>query len=117
MPDEKFVASAKKTSTCHMSSKLGSEQNPNLPPQKSSPPVGTCQRSCVVQSPTPGRRFSLDRGSLDAYSDALLGWVADRCPDEGWENLLAMAGEPGAPPWLNRTALGLDDQVSHQVLA
>jgi len=30
---------------------------------------------------------------------------------------MAMAGEPGAPPWLNRTALGLDDQVSHQVLA
>ncbi len=30
---------------------------------------------------------------------------------------MAMAGEPGAPPWLNRAVLGLDDQVSHQILA
>jgi AAA+ superfamily predicted ATPase len=47
----------------------------------------------------------------------LLDWVAEKCPKDGWDRLIARAEEPGSPPWLNKAALGLDDQVSHQILA
>lgn len=117
MPDEDFVASVELTNTCNTFSKLGSQQTPSSPPKM---PGSRTGNSCRVRSaplPTLGRRFSLDHGSLDRFSDALLGWIADRCPEDGWQVLLAMAREPGAPPWLNQTALGLDDQVSHKILA
>jgi hypothetical protein len=71
---------------------------------------------CGKNEGAPGR-FTLDRGSLDSYSAELLDWVADKCAKDGWDRLIARAKEPGSPPWLDKTALGLDDELSHQILA
>ncbi len=58
----------------------------------------------------------LKQGELDTYTAELLGWVAGGCTPASWEALIGRKNEPGAPPWLNREALGLDD-LSHRVLA
>ena len=63
------------------------------------------------------RRFSLDQGSLDSYSADLLSWVGDKCPEDGWNRLLGRSGELESPPWLNSAAVGLEDQLDHQILA
>ncbi|MGA2080255.1 MAG: AAA family ATPase [Holophaga sp.] len=63
------------------------------------------------------RRFSLDQGSLDSYSAELLSWVANKCPEDGWNHLIGRSRELGSPPWLNPAAVGLDDQLDHQILA
>jgi|GEM_PF-1719361 len=88
------------------------------PPSRSSGRSGHSKKvaRCEIDGGA-SRQFTLDRGFLDSFSEELLSWVADKCPQDGWDRLIARAAEPGSPPWLDKTALGLDDELSHQILA
>jgi hypothetical protein len=54
---------------------------------------------------------------LDTYTAELVGWVAGGCQASTWSTLLTRKDEPGAPTWLKPEALGLEDDLSHRVLA
>ena len=63
-------------------------------------------------------RIRLKRGeALDTYTAELIGWVAGGCQASTWSSLLTRKDEPEAPSWLKPEALGLEDDLSHRVLA
>lgn len=63
-------------------------------------------------------RIRLKRGeALDTYTAELVGWVAGGCQASTWSTLLTRKDEPEAPSWLKPEVLGLQDDLSHRVLA
>ena len=114
---EDLLARDGKSINCKQTSHVSSQANLSNPPQRPIRPGRSKKSVCPGTNGSSPNRFSLDRGSLDSFSAELLSWVAEKCPKDGWDRLIARAEEPGSPPWLNKTTLGLDDELSHQILA
>ncbi len=89
------------------------KQQPPDPPVPGRPHRQSSKSSS--RCPETPKRFHLEKGSLDPYTQGLLAWVANGCTSEDWDHLAARKDDSGAPPWLNGEALGLD-RLSHQIL-
>ena len=116
MPEE-LLAMDGNSNTCKQTSHFSSQANHSNPPQRPIRPGRSRKSVCLGDNGGSPNRYNLDRGSLDSYSEELLSWVAQKCPKDCWDRLIARAKEPGSPPWLDQTALGLEDELSHQILA